>query len=130
MTYFARAMSARLNGNPRWARWRVCLLAVLAGTACSCQRSELTAQVDEAKAALQEQQEQLERLRREQGQSGATVILPAGQNWHLQELQKRLADGRALEVQLAGEKEETERVLKNLEALRSDYLKNHGGGKS
>ena len=110
--------------------WRACLAALMVGMACSCQRSEWASQVAEAKAALQEQQTQLERLRSEQGPSAATEVLPASQNWHLQELQKRLAEGRAKEAELAGEKAELEQALKNLEALRADYLKNHGGSKS
>jgi hypothetical protein len=130
MTFFIRVMLKHLNANLGRIGGRAGLAALLLGTACSCQRKELAAQVDAAKAALQEQQMQLERLRSEQGRSGATEVLPASQNWHLQELQKRLTEGRGLEAELAVEKAELERALKNLESVRSDYLKNHGGAKS
>jgi hypothetical protein len=130
MTCFTRVMTKRLNAKFGQALWRVCLTALLAGAACSCQRSELAVQVDAAKTALQEQQKQLEILRREQGQSGTAIVSTASHNWHLQELQKRLADGRVLEAELTREKAELEQALKKLEAARLDYLKNHGGGKS
>jgi hypothetical protein len=103
---------------------------LLAALACSCQRSQVAVQVDEAKAALKEQQTRLELLRKEQGKSGTPTALPASQNWHLQNLQKRLTEGKALETGLAGQKTELERAVKELEALRADYLRQHGGNPS
>lgn len=130
MTFLSYAMSISSKARLEGTGWRACLAGLMLGMASSCERSELTAQVNEAKATLLVQQAQLERLRREQGQSGATAVLPASQNWHLQDLQKRLATGGALEEQLADEKVELEQAFKTLEALRSDYIKKHGGTKS
>ena len=130
MIFATRVMSGRVKNHLMALCGRACLGVLLLGTAGSCARSELSQQVDDAKAALQEQQTQLEVLRKTQGKSGATPVLPASQNWHLQELQKRLADGKVLEANLAAQKAELEQELQKLEAVRSDYLKNHGGSKS
>lgn len=117
---------------PRRARrgWRPLLGVLLVVLDCSCQRSEIAVQVDEARAALKDQQSHLELLRKEQGKTGSPIALPASQNWHLQELQKRLSNGKALEAGLAGQKAALEQALQELETVRADYLRQHGGGKS
>ncbi len=130
MIFGCSANSDCLNPGRAGPRWRACLAVLLASLACSCQRSQVAVQVDEAKAALKEQQTRLELLRKEQGKSGTPTALPASQNWHLQNLQKRLTEGKALETGLAGQKTELERAVKELEALRADYLRQHGGNPS
>lgn len=130
MIFGCSANSDCLNPGREGPQWRAYLAVLLAALACSCQRSQVAVQVDEAKAALKEQQTRLELLRKEQGKSGTPTALPASQNWHLQNLQKRLTEGKALETGLAGQKTELERAVKELEALRADYLRQHGGNPS
>ncbi len=130
MMFCCCAMTDRLNPGRAGPRWRACLAVLLVAMASSCQRSEIAVQVDEAKAALKEQQLNLELLRKEQGKSGTPTALPASQNWHLQQLQKRLNEGKVLEAGLAGQKTELEQAVKELETLRADYLRQHGGNPS
>lgn len=124
------AMPDRLKLGRAGLLLRVSSAMLLVVMTCSCQRSEFVVQVDEAREVLKELQSRLELLRKEQGRSGAPTALPASQNWHLQELQKRLAEGKTLEASLAGQKAELERMLKEHEAVRANYLSQHGGSKS
>lgn len=130
MIPLCRALSDHRIAGPATPRWGVWLGVFLMTMIGSCERSESARQVQEAKAALAEQQARLETLRNEQGKSATPTALLASLNWQLQDLRVRLEEGKTLEAGLAEQKAEQERAMKELEAVRAEYLRQHGGRKS